>query len=226
MTFSKKHKTAPKSATEENPPSQVPDASGGGSEEESAREKPAKGGVQADPSPPVVPGENSAPATPDQPSEADRLKDRLLRLQADFDNYRKRMVRERMETMALANAELLSDLLTPLDHMERAISLMQQTAGRDDALLQGIRLVRTEWLAAMERFGLKAMTEIEGRRFDPTQQEALGMAAAPGVEEGHVAAVVRAGYTLNGRVLRAAQVMVAAGSPVEPQAVSAEDGED
>ncbi len=173
-------------------------------------------------------GPASAPETPEQDTppapgaapaaEMDQLKERLLRLQADFDNYRKRMARERQETIALANADLLSELLTPLDHMDRAIEAMARSAGEDDACVQGIRLVRTELMGTLDRFGLQRMQPC-GQPFDPSRHEALGWAQASGVDNGQIAAELRAGYLLNGRVLRAAQVLLAGKAPdVEPAA--------
>ncbi len=157
-----------------------------------------------------------------EPSECDVLRDRLLRLQADFDNYRKRMLRERQDIILRANEDLLEALLTPLDHMDRAIDVMNSSVKEDDPCLQGIRLVRTEMKSALERFGLKPVAAL-GETFDPEQHEALGMMpATDDIAEGQVAVEVRAGYTLNGRLLRAAQVMVAS-APAEPNA--AETGE-
>lgn len=166
---------------------------------------------------------------PDKLSDQEQLKDRMLRLQADFDNYRKRMIRERQEFAALANADLLADLLTPLDHMDRAIETMVQSAGEEDACVEGIRLVRSELLSTLERFGLKVMKAV-GEEFDPTIHEALGWAPVEDVEDGRIALEVRAGYTLNGRVLRAAQVMLAgdanealeAAAPAESDAATEE----
>ncbi len=161
-----------------------------------------------------------------QPTELERTKDRLLRLQADFDNFRKRMARERQETVLRANEELLDALLTPLDHLDRAIEAIQQDRPGEDPFLQGVRMVRDELQAVLERFGLKPI-EALGEAFDPNRHDALGLmpAGAGEGEPGQVAAEVRRGYLLNGRVLRAAQVLVLAddqgpgGSPGEPAAV-------
>jgi molecular chaperone GrpE len=152
---------------------------------------------------------------PSQPSEADVLKDRLLRLQADFDNFRKRMARERQETIARANEDLLEALLTPVDHLDRALDVMQKGVAESDPCLQGVRLVRSELRAVLDRFGLKPI-ETQGKPFDPSIHESLGWASVAGVAEGHVAAEVRAGYLLNGRLLRAAQVMVGAAPAALP----------
>lgn len=206
MTGSKKQKSSAKTSSDPAPPD--PDVAA--QDENAVADAAAPAGETA-----------PAPVTA-APAELDQLKERLLRLQADFDNYRKRMVRERQETIALANADLLCELMTPLDHMDRAIETMARGADADDACVQGIRLVRTELLAALGRFGLQPM-ETSGQPFDPTRHEALGWAQVPGVEDGRIAMEMRAGYLLNGRVLRAAQVLLAGAAPeAEPAADKAE----
>ncbi len=155
-----------------------------------------------------------------EPSELERATERLLRLQADFDNYRKRMARERQETVLRANEDLLGALLTPLDHLGKAIEAIQQDRPEDDAFLQGVRMVHDELLGVLGRFGLKPVDAL-GTPFDPNLHEALGLVPAGDVEVGNVAAEVRRGYLLNGRVLRAAQVLVRAEDPGRPE--TAED---
>lgn len=208
MTFSKKHKAANTHTANAEGTGQSADQSPA----QEAHGEDADMQASAGDTPPAS-GESTPPIQAPAPSEADQWKDRLLRLQADFDNYRKRMVRDREDTIARANAELLSELLTPIDHMDRAVATMLQSTGEDDPCVQGVRMVRTELLAVLERFGL-TMLDVAGKPFDPALHEALGWAAAPGIEEGHIAVQVRAGYLLNGRVLRAAQVMLA--GPAEP----------
>ncbi|MCL1857006.1 MAG: nucleotide exchange factor GrpE [Kiritimatiellaeota bacterium] len=141
-------------------------------------------------------------------SEEAKLKDRLLRLQADFDNYRKRMAREFIENREQAAKDVMEAMLTPLDHLDHALSSLAKTAGEQDPSYQGVRLVRTEFRSVMERFGLKGI-ETLGKAFDPTLHEALGAIPSAEAKEGDVAIEVRAGYMLGNRVLRAAQVMVA-----------------
>ena len=166
-----------------------------------------------DAAPPVQPEDTlSVPEIedPQPPNETDVLKDRLLRLQADFDNYRKRMAREYSENRANANKDLLEALLTPIDHMDHVIASMLKITDKSDPFLQGVQLVRTELKTALERFGLKFMPTV-GEVFNPELHEALGIVPSKDVEEGHIVAEVRTGYWLNNRVLRAAQVMVSQG---------------
>lgn len=159
--------------------------------------------------------------------EMDKLKDRILRLQADFDNYRKRVAREYVENRMRANQDLIEALLTPVDHLDRALEAMGAGSAEDNPFLQGVKLVRSEFLSTLERFGLK-LIEALGQPFDPEQHEALGMVPSDTCEEGNVAAQIRAGYTLNGRLLRATQVVVAAAQslPVSADADEAAESTD
>ena len=164
-----------------------------------------------DPAPEAEVKEEASAAPEAKPDELGVLKDRLLRLQADFDNYRKRMAREYLENRASAHKDLLEAILVPMDHFDHAIAGLLKTVGENDPCLQGVQLVRAEFKNALEKFGLKSMATV-GELFNPERHEALGLVPSPEVKEGHVAAEVRAGYLLNDRVLRAAQVMVAKGN--------------
>ena len=170
--------------------------------------------------------ENGADSTTDTPAEAPAetteettpdetvvLRDRLLRLQADFDNYRKRMARDRQDFVTQANADVLEAMLPPMDHLELAIDTMAKTAAEDDPFLKGVRMVRDEILSAFSRFSLEPIETKVGAELDPQCEEALGLLPTPGIEENHIALVVRKGYRLHGKVLRAAQVMAGAGTP-------------
>ena len=161
-----------------------------------------------------------AQPAPDEakPSEADALRNRLLRLQADFDNYRKRVARDHADLVSQASADVLAAMLDPMDHLELAIESMAKNAKEDDPMLRGVRMVRDELLAAFDRFSLKPIDTKIGAELDPNAEEALGILPVPGIEENRIAVVVRKGYTLHGKVLRAAQVMVGAGTPPAPAA--------
>jgi len=144
-------------------------------------------------------------------AEANVLRERLLRLQADFDNYRKRQAREFLESRSTVHKEIVEELLIPLDHLDHALASMGQSLGEDDSNVHGIKIIQTELRNVLERFGLQRM-ETLGKAFDPMQHEALGtLPATRDAPEGHIGAEVRAGYALYGKTLRAAQVMVAHG---------------
>jgi molecular chaperone GrpE len=168
------------------------------------------------------PGPQPAPAAPAGPSAADparaaleaeavELRDRLLRTQADFDNYRKRTLREREESSRYANAALLSDLLAVIDDFERAIKSAEES--RDfSVFLQGISMIERRMLEMLEsRWGLKRFSSI-GEPFDPVRHEAMMRTEAPAAPAAAsvplVAEEFQKGYYLHERVLRPAKVRV------------------
>lgn len=152
--------------------------------------------------------------------EAKALQDRMLRLQADFENFRKRMLREKNELFRTANEDLMLELLPVLDHVDFALGAAEQH-GADPAFMEGFKLVGEQLRSALGKFGLKAI-EAEGMAFDPNCHEAISQLPSKDVPEGGIMAVARRGYTLGDQhVLRAAQVVVSSGGPGEDGAESA-----
>ena len=131
--------------------------------------------------------------------------DRLLRLAADFDNYKKRAAREREEYVAHANARLLIELLPIVDDLERALAAAEQH--EEAQLEEGVRLVHRSLAALLERHGV-ALIETDGK-FDPHVHEALLSQPSEEAESGSVLSVVQKGYKLGDRVVRPARVIVA-----------------
>ena len=142
--------------------------------------------------------------------ERDMLQDRLLRRQAEFDNYKKRVERERSEHIQSATAELIRELLGVLDSFDLAIrnAASQGSAGED--MLRGLDLVYKQLLDTLGRFGLKVI-EAKGQPFDPNFHQAISTVPSDDVPENTVVEEFRRGYTLNGKLLRAAMVAVSAG---------------
>jgi molecular chaperone GrpE len=131
--------------------------------------------------------------------------DRLLRLAADFENYKKRAARERSEYIALANERLVAELLPILDDLERALAAAEQ---HEEAQLEdGVRLVHRSLAALLERHGVTPI-ETDGK-FDPHVHEALLSQPSEEAESGSVLDVVQKGYKLGDRVVRPARVIVA-----------------
>ena len=139
-------------------------------------------------------------------AERDELRDRLLRRAAEFDNYRKRVERDRAQAGVEATAALLKALVPSLDNLERAL----EAEGGAGALRQGVELTRRDLLAALQSQGL-VVEDPTGQRFDPTRHEALSHEVAPGFAEGEVVGVLRKGYSFKDRLLRPALVKVAKG---------------
>jgi molecular chaperone GrpE len=144
--------------------------------------------------------------------EKARLEDRLVRLQADFENHRKRMLREKQETLSYGHENVVKDLLPVVDNLERAIEHARASSGGDfEGMLQGVELVRRELLAALAKHGVGTI-EAEGEVFDPNLHEALAQVEDPKVPAGRVARVLQKGYRLRDRLLRPARVLVSKGS--------------
>ena len=157
---------------------------------------------------PAAPAE-AAPAAEPQPSPEEVLKDRLLRLQADFDNYRKRMDREKKDWIAFASEKLVLALLPVLDHFELGLADSAKS-GAPAAFTEGFQLVCNQLRAALEKSGVQAI-DAEGAAFDPHLHEAITHLPSDDVPEGHVVVQTRRGYQLGDKLLRAAQVVVSSG---------------
>jgi len=140
----------------------------------------------------------------EQAEEQQPEDDRLLRLAADFENYKKRAARERQEYVTLANERLIAELIPILDDLERALTAAAEH--EEAALEEGVRLVHRSLANVLERQGLRAIAT-DGK-FDPHVHEAL-LSQPSEAEEGSVIDVVQKGYKLGDRVVRPARVVVA-----------------
>ena len=157
---------------------------------------------------PAAPAEAAAAAEP-QPSPEKVLQDRLLRLQADFENYRKRMDREKKDWIAFANEKLVLELLPVLDHFELGLADSAKN-GAPAAFVEGFQLICNQLRAALEKAGVQAI-DAEGAAFDPHVHEAITHLPSDDVPADHVVAQTRRGYKLGDKLLRAAQVVVSSG---------------
>ncbi len=156
--------------------------------------------------------------------EIAKLKDRLLRLQADFDNYRKRIARDHSEMVQRSNEDLILSLLPVLDHFDHAEQAVDKNADESlVAYLQGFKLVRGELEKVLENNGVRAI-EAVGKDFDANLHYALTTVPAADGKSGVVVSEFRKGYTLHGRILRASQVIVSEASDGEAGSENCEDG--
>ena len=136
-----------------------------------------------------------------------RLQDRLLRLQADFDNYRRREMRARTSSSVRAKGDLIQKLLTVLDDMRRVAGLDPGTTAAQ-AVIDGVRLVERKLLDHLREEGLVPVGKA-GEPFDPNVHDAIGMWPAPRRDlDGRIAVVPVQGYRFNDQLLRPAQVQV------------------
>ena len=139
--------------------------------------------------------------------ERDELTDSLLRLRAEFDNYRKRAARELTDSRVCAQADLLADLLPVLDNLERALDAAEHH--EEGKVLQGVRLTRDLFVGLLARAGVEEIPGV-GTPFDPQVQEAV-LVQPSEQEEGLVTTVLERGYRQGGQVLRPARVVVSGG---------------
>ena len=151
--------------------------------------------------------ETTRPAPLDElQREKGALQDRLLRLAAEFDNYRKRVDRDRREQAESAMAAALEDLLPIIDDLDRAL---EAPAGTDaDVYRKGVELIHKQMAELLRRRGVTAI-DVVGADFDPRVHQAVMHEVGPDHREGEVMAELRRGYMLGERLLRPAMVKVA-----------------
>jgi molecular chaperone GrpE len=138
--------------------------------------------------------------------QAAEYRDHLQRLQAEFENYRKRVLKEQTRAVEMASEPLVRRLLEVLDEFDLALMAAEKKPDFD-RFLHGVELVYAKLVDILRAEGLQPI-EAHGRPFDPERHEAL-MQSGEGEGEPHVADVLRRGYTLRGRVIRPAGVKVA-----------------
>ena len=136
--------------------------------------------------------------------ERDTLQDRLLRTAAEFDNYRKRVERDRREVSDLAVADAVQDLLPIIDNLERAL----QAAADNDPLRKGVDLIHRQMMDVLRKRGVKHF-EVVGSDFDPNIHQAVAHEDSETHREGEVMEELQRGYRLGDRLLRASMVKVA-----------------
>ena len=142
------------------------------------------------------------------------FRDKILRAAADFDNYKKRMERDRSAAMKYASEAVLREMLPVVDNLERALAQGVMTGVTAEqnlaALLEGVHLTLKILLATLEKFEVKAIDSV-GKPFDPHVQEALAMEASDVVPASHVSSEFEKGYYYKDRLLRVAKVVVSSG---------------
>ena len=152
------------------------------------------------------PGETEETGKGGESDATNEWKDKFLRLQAEFDNYRKRTLREKMELVQTGGQDVLLAMLPVRDDVQRAVDAMEKS---DDieALRRGVELISHKFTETLRQ---KKVTEIEakGREFDPDLHEAVAKFAAGKENKGKVIDVVQTGYMLGDKVLRFAKVVV------------------
>jgi len=153
-----------------------------------------------------------APSVEDElKQELAKTNDRYLRMAADFDNFRKRQVKERQDLVAYANESLLLDILPVLDNLERALAAsggLKDTVDGQAGVIKGVELTMRMFHQILVRNGLERIKAV-GQAFDPHRHEAIAQVITDEAEPETVVEEAEAGYLLNTRVIRPAKVKVA-----------------
>jgi molecular chaperone GrpE len=139
------------------------------------------------------------------------LRDMLLRTTADFDNFRKRNAREKDEIRKTASAHLVSELVPVLDTMALATSSARKHHPEASGILDGIDMIVTQFKGVLKANGVEEIAPVPGADFDPNLHESIAKQPSDTVAEGKISVVTRTGYILNGRLIRAASVVLSSG---------------
>lgn len=147
-------------------------------------------------------------------AEAAATYDKFMRAVADLENFRRRTVREKDELRTIATGRVLEDIFPVLDNLALAVAAAKQPNADVKSLVGGVEMVLAQLKSALASHGLKEVSPV-GQSFDPHQHEAISHEPNADVKAEHVISVVRSGYSLNGRLLRPAAVVVSSG-PTKP----------
>lgn len=135
------------------------------------------------------------------------LKDQMLRRQAELENYKKRLIRDKEDAIQFSNERLIKDMLGFFDNMERAIAAAK-SSGDVDALIKGFEMTQDQILSTLDKnWGLKAIQSV-GQEFDPSRHEACMMTVDESLDKEVVLEEFQKGYMLHGRVIRPAKVKI------------------
>lgn len=151
--------------------------------------------------------------------EAKSLHERLLRVTADYENFKKRQNREKEEALKFANEKLLKELLPVIDNMERATEVAKKAVAESDAdvvgsVVEGVEMVHKSFMDTFKKFGIEGFSA-HGEKFDPAKHEAVAQREDASVPSGRVIEEYQRGYTLHGRLVRPSMVIVSSGGPAD-----------
>ncbi len=184
-------------------------ATDGAAEADAAVEGAGEAGSEAE----GAPADDAAAALEAAREEAARMKDTALRAQAEMENVRRRAARDVEAAHKFALEKFAADLLPVVDSLEKSVEAVAGHEGGDEAIVaikEGIQLSERMFMDTLGKFGVERIDPL-GEPFDPERHEAMSMIDAPDAEPNSVVTVLQKGYALNGRLLRAAMVIVARG---------------
>jgi len=141
-------------------------------------------------------------------ARAQNMEDRYLRVNAEFENYKKRMIRESSDRFKFFNLDLIKELLPSLDNLERAINhAKNETTDDVESMIVGLEMVNKMTHEVFEKFGVSRVSTI-GEVFDPNVHQAVGVVKSDSVPENQIVEECLGGYLLHGRIIRPAMVRV------------------
>lgn len=167
-----------------------------------------------------VPGIEVVTEVDETSDDEEQLRDQLLRLAADFENFRKRSMREMQDARKFGSESVLYGLLPVIDNLDRALAAAE---GDDGPIVQGLKMVMKQFVDVLEGFGVKGFVSL-GVPFDPERHEAVGQVPGSDAAPGTIVEEMLKGYHFHERLLRPAQVLVAA-ALVEPDSDSDSDSD-
>lgn len=176
---------------------------------------PAPAPAAAEPAPTPAPAADHEALLAAAKKEASDNYDRYLRSVADLENYRKRAVRDREDAAHRSATRILEDLLPVLDNLGLGLQAAKAPNADLQTLVGGVEMIGQQLKSALAGHGLAEVSPL-AKPFDPNLHEAISHQPHPEIPADHVCAVVRTGYTLNGRLVRAASVVVSSGAPEAP----------
>ncbi len=158
----------------------------------------------------LAPG-SEEPSEVEQEIEGDKeqedLQQKYLRLAADFENYKKRLAKEKADVVAYGNEELIKALINVLDNLERAL----ESGDDNPALLEGVKLVHKQFVSCLEKFSVTKVDATTGTEFDPRFHQAIERVESSELSSGLILSQMLPGYMLKDRLLRPALVVVSKG---------------
>lgn len=143
--------------------------------------------------------------------QLDQANDRVLRAQAELENYRKRSRRELDDQRQYAILPLVSDLIPAFDNLDRAVEAAEQNENAT-GLLEGVKMVAIQIQSILQQYNCRRVAAVGGE-FDPNVHEAIAQEPSDEIPAGNITREVRVGYQLHDRVIRPSQVMVSTGAP-------------
>ena len=138
---------------------------------------------------------------------AQNMEDRFLRVNAEFENYKKRMIRESSDRLKYFHLDLIKELLPSLDNLERAISHAKSENNDVDSMIEGLEMVNKMTHEVFEKYGVSRV-DTTGEVFDPNFHQAVGVVESDSVPENHIVEECLGGYLLHDRIIRPAMVRV------------------